>query len=30
LGRSLGPMTISATPPITITSPQLKSNMLHA
>jgi len=27
LGRSLGPMTISATAPITITSPQLMSNM---
>src|SRR3712207_2283253 len=26
-GRSLGPMTISATAPITITSPQLMSNM---
>src|SRR3954468_14779599 len=27
-GKSLGPMTISATPPITITSPQLMSSMV--
>src|SRR3954452_14334214 len=30
LGRSLGPMTISATPPITSTSPQLMSNMARS
>jgi hypothetical protein len=30
LGRSLGPMTISATAPITMISPQLMSNMARS